>query len=108
MASLTIVAFLSVDPIEFVFVPVWVLIGALCGLTLVNPERAFRYLNIFQLRDAELSTFGIVWHVGGALIALAFAFPYVLIQGEPIGVLSAVIFYGATVGMLVRNWPPTY
>ena len=108
MDPLALVAFLSVDPIEFVFVPVWAILGALCGLTLVNPERAFRYVNIFQLRDVELSTFGIVWHVGGALITLAFAFPYVLIQGEPIGVISAVTFYGVAVGMFVRNWPPAY
>lgn len=108
MDPIALVTFLSVDPVEILFVPVWALLGGLCGLTLVNPERAFRYLNLFQLRDAELSTFGIVYHVGGALITLAIAFPYVLIRGEPIGVLSAVTLYGAAVAVLVRNWPPAY
>ncbi len=44
-------------------------------LSLVDPERAFRLENIFQLRDVELSEFGIAMqHIGGALLIIVSTF----------------------------------
>ncbi|WP_254864052.1 hypothetical protein [Halovivax gelatinilyticus] len=46
-------------------------------LSIVDPERAFRYENIFQIRDVELSGFGVaIQQISG--VFLLFATPFVV------------------------------
>lgn len=60
-------AFVLIHPVEYILLPVLLIAGALSGLSIVNPELAFRYGNIFQLRDVELSGFGVAVQVIGGL-----------------------------------------
>ncbi len=82
----------SWHPLELLFLPVWALVGALCGLSIVDPELAFRYENVFQLRDVELSSFGVALQVGGGLLALVIVGPYIFIRMPSLGIISAVGF----------------
>ncbi|SDR13938.1 hypothetical protein [Natronobacterium texcoconense] len=103
-----VVLWISWHPIEFVFVPVWLIIGGLCGLSLVDPELAFRYENIFQLREAELTAFGVVLQVGGGLLALLLVGPYTVFRLSPIGAVTLVSFYGSAAIVLIKHWPPKF
>lgn len=98
----------SLFAFEILFLPVWMILGGLSGLTLVNPELAFRYSNIFQLRDVELTQFGVVLHVGGSLLMLTVAVPYFLLRNPAIGWISVAAIYGSAGMMMFRHWPPKF
>ncbi|QSG03583.1 hypothetical protein [Natranaeroarchaeum sulfidigenes] len=98
-------AFVAVHPVEFLLAPLLLLVGALGGLSIVNPELAFRYENIFQLRDVELSGFGVALQVLGGVLALLVAGPYLYLQDIPFGVLSAVTFYGSALVVMYVHRP---
>ncbi|MCL9814664.1 hypothetical protein [Natranaeroarchaeum aerophilus] len=99
-------AFITIHPIEYILLPVLLIAGALSGLSLVDPELAFRYENIFQLRDVELSGFGVTLQVLGGALGLLIGGPYLYLQEIPFGVLSAVAFYGSALVVMVVHWPP--
>lgn len=99
-------AFVAVHPVEYILFPVLLIVGALSGLSIVDPELAFRYENIFQLRDVELSGLGVALQVGGGLLALLIGGPYLHLQEIPFGVLSAAAFYGSALLAIVVHWPP--
>lgn len=94
--------------LELAFVPLWLVLGALSGLTVVDPELAFRYWNIFQLRDVELSMFGVVLYVGGALLSLVVVMPVAILLYDPLGWITAVSYYGGAGLLMVRHWPPKW
>ncbi len=99
-------ALIGIHPVEYIFAPVLLIVGALSGLSIVDPELAFRYENIFQLRDVELSGLGVALQVGGGLLALLIVGPYLHLQEIPFGVLSATAFYGSALLAIVVHWPP--
>jgi len=101
-------AFVTIHPVEYIFAPLLLIVGALSGLSLVDPELAFRYENIFQLRDVELSGFGVALQVLGGILALLIGGPYLHLQSIPFGVLSAVAFYGSALVVMVVHWPPKF
>ena len=98
----------GVTTLELVFTPAWFLFGALCGVALVHPELAFRYSNIFQLREVELTMVGVILHVGGAVVALLLVFPYFLLTSPALGWASAIAFYAGAAVFVQRHWPPKY
>lgn len=108
MVSIGTLLWIGWHPLELLFVPVWGIAGALSGLSIVDPELAFRYENIFQLRDVELSSFGIVLQVGGGLLALVIVAPYIFFRAPSLGLVSVLAFYGGAVLMSVRHWPPEF
>ena len=105
---ISMVLWITWHPLELLFIPVWVIIGALSGLSLVNPELAFRYENIFQLRDVELSSFGVVLQVGGGILVLLIVGPYFFIQTPSFGIVSLLTLYGGAIVALIRHWPPKW
>lgn len=107
MEPIGAVLWLSWHPLEPLFVPVWAIAGGLSGLSLVDPELAFRYENVFQLRDVELSSFGVFLQVGGGILALVLFGVYILARPS-LGFVSVLAFYGSAVVALSRHWPPAW
>lgn len=103
-----LVSVLSGALIDALFLPVWVVLGAICGVTLVDPERGHSHVSVFRRRAVELSRFGLVLYVGTAFFTAAIMFPAYLLQVESLRWLSALAFYGPLLVMLIRHWPPEY
>lgn len=98
--------FVTIHPLEFILVPFLLIAGGLSGLSLVNPELAFRYENIFQLRDVELSGFGVALQVLGGALGLLIGGPYLYLREMPFGLFSTITFYGSALVVMVVHWPP--
>lgn len=78
----------------FAFV-ISVLVVAYGILSVVDPEMAFRIENFLQLRDVELSDFGIMMHVVGGVFLL-FATPFIVGQVlGPLQILGVYVVAGA-------------
>ncbi|MFP8956169.1 hypothetical protein ACLI4Y_05530 [Natrialbaceae archaeon A-CW3] len=95
-------------PIELVLVPLWFAAGGFAGLSIVDPERAFRYENLFQIRDVELSALGVAVQVGMGVLALLIVVPFLSMHDMPFGVVSALSFYGGALAILATHWPPSF
>lgn len=63
-------------------------IAAYGALGIADPELAFRLENVFQLREVELSTFGILVHKAGGFVAVIACVILALGFG---GVVAAVV-----------------
>lgn len=71
--------------------------GAFFGLSIVDPERAFRYENLFQIRTVELSEFGKLLQVGGGVLCVL-AGPF--IAASIVGRIGAIFFIGGVVAII--------
>lgn len=103
-----LVSVLSGTLIDALFLPIWVVLGALCGVTLADPERGHRHVSIFNRTPAELSRTGVVLYVGTAFLTAGLLFPAYLLGTESLVRVSALAFYGPAVVAFARHWPPTY
>lgn len=74
----------TIHSVEYILASFLLIVGALSGLSSVDPELAFRYENVFQLRDVELSVFGVALQVLGGALALVIGGPYLYLQEIPV------------------------
>ena len=103
-----LLAILSGRSIDLLFLPIWVVLGALCGVTLADPERGHRHVTLFNRNPVELSRAGVVLYVGTAFCTAVVMFPAYLRGMESLAWASALAFYGPAVVAFARHWPPTY
>ena len=101
-------AILSGNPIDLLFLPIWVVLGALCGVTLADPERGHRHVSLFNRNPVVLSRAGVALYVGTAFLTAVVLFPAYLLGTESLVWVSALAFYGPAAVAFAMNWPPTY
>lgn len=88
---------------------IFALLAAFGSLSIVDPELAFRLENIFQLRSVELSTFGVLVHQLGGLVAVLASLVLSLSLGGPLeaavvllAALAVPAYYRRTYGRVLR------
>ncbi|ADD04889.1 uncharacterized protein Nmag_1310 [Natrialba magadii ATCC 43099] len=91
----------TISVLNVVFGVIFGLIGAFAGLSIVDPERAFRYENIFQIRTVELTEFGKLLQVGGGVIG-ALIVPF--FAASAVGVIGGAFSILGTASVMIHYW----
>lgn len=99
MPSLAVLVFFG---IAILLASAWATLGV------IYPQLSFRIENIFQLREVELSTFGLLLHKGGGLLALGLLvyFPISydlpeLLVAVPLGMAVPIVYCYRTYGVIM-------